>query len=522
MSRLHRHLFDDEEVVWSSRQHPLALLGDVVPFLMVAGLGTIATGTLGGSPEEGNIVIAAASIATAFFGLRLLKRVLAWRSHRYIITTHRLIETSGSLRRRISSVPLANISTVRVRRSWMGRLFGYGDLNLSAAGKTQRLPLVSRPRQTESAIMRTRPRPLPVDPVGPQAEPPRRVASRYTPRSAYSPAARRDPSTGNYSRDPLPERRARPARSRPIDEGHVFGGRYVLVSRLAAGGMGTVYEGLDGRLGRPVAIKLLREELAGDRNFLERFRREARSVAALSHPSIASVFDYGEDRSVPYIVMELVRGRDLADVLEDEAPLAVERAVNIGRQVLEALDHAHRAGVVHRDVKPANILVDEHDRIKVTDFGIARAAGVSRLTATGILLGSAHYASPEQIDGRVVSPQSDIYSAGILLYEMLVGNPPFSGQSPLQVAERHLSEEVPEPSLSNAAVPQALDDIVVRATARRPERRFARAGDMAEALGRLQLPGSDVLQRANGAHLAVHPFVRVEDLNTPPMGGRHA
>ena len=259
-------------------------------------------------------------------------------------------------------------------------------------------------------------------------------------------------------------------------------GRYALEERLASGGMGAVYAATDERLSRRVAVKLLREELADDPRFVERFKREARAVAALSHPNIANVFDYGEDEDHHYIVMELAAGRDLSRTLREEGPLDPQAAAAIAAQTCDALAHAHGAGVIHRDIKPGNIIVDDNRRVKVTDFGIARAAGQSTLTATGSVIGTAQYLSPEQGSGAEVGPQSDLYSLGIVLYEMLTGSVPFSGDTPIAIAMKHVAEEVPAPSSVNPDVPRELDAVVAKATAKAPEDRFSSASSMAEAL----------------------------------------
>jgi serine/threonine-protein kinase len=258
--------------------------------------------------------------------------------------------------------------------------------------------------------------------------------------------------------------------------------RYRLDEQLAAGGMGTVFAGTDLRLNRRVAVKILKEQFAGDPRFVERFRREARSVAALSHPNIASIFDYGEEDGRHFIVMELIEGADLTRTLRSDAPLSPERATRIATEMCAALSHAHAAGVVHRDIKPANVIIGTDGRAKVTDFGIARAIGDSTLTATGSMLGTAHYLSPEQAVGSPVTPASDIYSAGIVLYEMLTGSVPFTGDSAVAVAMQHVSEEVPAPSSVNKNVSPTLDAVVKRATAHDPGARFAGADAMIDAL----------------------------------------
>lgn len=264
--------------------------------------------------------------------------------------------------------------------------------------------------------------------------------------------------------------------------GSLLSERYRIDRRLAVGGMGTVYVATDERLGREVAVKLLKEELAHDERFVERFRREARAAGALTHPNVANVYDFAEDNGLHYMVMELAQGRDLARVLREEAPLSPARSALITAQIANALHHAHSAGVVHRDIKPANVIVDDTDRAKVTDFGIARAVGDSTLTATGSVLGTAHYISPEQAGGGGVGPASDIYSLGIVLYEMLTGALPFTGDSAIGVAMRHVSDDVPAPSALNPDVPAELDEVVARATAKDPSRRFHDAGGMAAAL----------------------------------------
>jgi eukaryotic-like serine/threonine-protein kinase len=258
--------------------------------------------------------------------------------------------------------------------------------------------------------------------------------------------------------------------------------RYRLEAKLAAGGMGTVYRATDERLKRRVAVKLLRDDLARDAMFVERFRREARSVAALAHPNIATVFDYGEEDGCHFIVMELAEGRDLARVLREDGRLPSERTVSIAEQICDALGHAHSAGVIHRDVKPANVIVGQQDLVKVTDFGIARATGDATLTATGLVLGSAHYISPEQANGVPATPASDIYSLGIVIYEMLTGALPFTGESPVGVAMRHVTDDVPAPSALVPDVPPDLDAVVARATARAPEGRWHSAPALANAL----------------------------------------
>lgn len=264
--------------------------------------------------------------------------------------------------------------------------------------------------------------------------------------------------------------------------------------------MGSVYEAEDERLGRQVAVKILRAELADDERFVERFRREAHAAASLSHPNVAAVFDHGEDAGTRFIVMELVDAPDLAQVLRQSKPLDPARAVRIAVQICDALQHAHDRGIVHRDVKSANVLVGAEDHVKVTDFGIARAAGDVSLTRTGITFGSAHYFSPEQAAAQPVTHRSDLYSAGIVLFEMLTGTLPFKGDSPIAVAMQHLREDVAAPSSVLASVPPALDHVVAVATAKQPEDRYESARAMREALAvALEPPEQPPIQAPPGA-----------------------
>ncbi|MEA2460321.1 MAG: eukaryotic-like serine/threonine-protein kinase [Actinomycetota bacterium] len=283
-----------------------------------------------------------------------------------------------------------------------------------------------------------------------------------------------------------------------VIEERVLGGRYRLQRKVASGAMGVVFEAEDVTLGRRVAVKLLSESLSSDNTFIERFRREARSAAALSHPNIASVFDYGEDEDSFYIVMELVEGNDLAEVLKAQGPLSPERATRIARQTADALGHAHAADLIHRDVKPANILIAAGDRVKVTDFGIARATSDMSLTATGSVMGTAHYLSPEQASGEPVSPRSDVYSLGIVLYEMLTGNVPFTGDNMVAIATRHASEDVPSLKESQPETADALDEVVRTATAKDPRSRFADGASMSRAL-QIDVSGAETAVMPGGA-----------------------
>ncbi|MEW1955024.1 protein kinase [Terrabacter sp. NPDC080008] len=264
--------------------------------------------------------------------------------------------------------------------------------------------------------------------------------------------------------------------------------RYLLLERIAVGGMGEVHLATDERLGRRVAVKVLAPVYADSPDFVERFRREALTAAALSHPNIAQVYDYGVDGSSHFIVMEHVDGSDLARILRERGRLTPTDAVRVAEQVCAALSAAHRAGVVHRDIKPGNVMVRPDGTVKVTDFGIAQAKGLASLTETGTVMGTAAYVAPEQAQGRPSTPATDLYSLGVLLFQMLTGAVPFEGDTPVAVAMRHLDEPMPLPSSRVADLPAKLDEVVTRATAKKPADRYRDADAMADALrGREQL-----------------------------------
>ncbi|HET7676676.1 MAG TPA: Stk1 family PASTA domain-containing Ser/Thr kinase [Candidatus Limnocylindrales bacterium] len=268
------------------------------------------------------------------------------------------------------------------------------------------------------------------------------------------------------------------------DIGRLLGGRYRLVELLGEGGMATVYRAHDDRLSRDVAVKLLRPEYGRDAAFVARFRQEAQSAASLSHPNIVRVFDFGTDEAGPYIVMELVEGQDLGEVLAERGALAPAAAARIALQVAEGLAAAHAHGIIHRDIKPGNIRLDRRGRALLLDFGIARAFSEAQLTLPGTTLGSVHYFSPEQARGETVTASSDLYSLGLVLFEMLTGQRPFGGDSAAAVAVARLSAEPPVPSSRRGGIPPALDAIVRKALAREPAQRFASAAALAQTLER--------------------------------------
>ncbi|MCW2753965.1 MAG: protein kinase [Marmoricola sp.] len=296
---------------------------------------------------------------------------------------------------------------------------------------------------------------------------------------------------------------------------HRIGGRYEIGELLGRGGMAEVRKGTDIRLGRTVAVKRLRTDLASDATFQARFRREAQSAASLNHTSIVSVYDTGEELSTdgsnvsqPYIVMEYVAGRTLRDILREGRKILPERALEITSGVLGALDYSHRAGIIHRDIKPANVMLTPAGDVKVMDFGIARAISdaQSTMTQTAAVVGTAQYLSPEQARGETVDSRSDVYSTGCLLFELLTGRPPFVGDSPVSVAYQHVREQAPAASSFDADLPPEIDAIVHKALAKRVEDRYQSAAAMKEDIDRF-LAGRPVQA----------PPVPVEPVYVPPV-----
>ena len=266
--------------------------------------------------------------------------------------------------------------------------------------------------------------------------------------------------------------------------------RYELGETLGYGGMSEVHRGRDVRLGRDVAIKVLRADLARDPQFQLRFRREAQNAAALNHPAIVAVYDTGETRTeygpLPYIVMEFVEGRTLRDIVKTEGPLPTRRAMEIMADVCAALDFSHRNGIIHRDVKPANVMITRTGAVKVMDFGIARAlADGQNMTQTAAVIGTAQYLSPEQARGEAVDARSDVYATGCVLFELLTAQPPFTGDSPVAVAYQHVREDPRAPSAVNPRINRVLDSIVLRAMSKNPANRYQSAADMRADLVRV-------------------------------------
>src|SRR3954466_8302426 len=251
----------------------------------------------------------------------------------------------------------------------------------------------------------------------------------------------------------------------------LFDGRYRIVRKLGTGGMANVYLAEDEVLGRRVAIKILNDRHAGDDQFVERFRREAKNAASLSHPNIVSIYDRGEAEGTYYIAMEYLDGRSLKELIVARGPAPVNVAIEYARQILSAIRFAHRHGIVHRDIKPHNVLVDAEGRLKVTDFGIARA-GASQMTEAGSIIGTAQYLSPEQARGAPVDQTSDLYSLGVVLYELLTGEVPFTGDTPVETAMKHLSTVPAPPSSKRGDIPRDLDLVVMRALGKDASERY--------------------------------------------------
>ena len=265
----------------------------------------------------------------------------------------------------------------------------------------------------------------------------------------------------------------------PSQNPRVFSERYELNHLIARGGMAEVYRAHDRLLDRPVALKVLFPELSVDRSFVERFRREAPAAANLSHPNIVPVFDWGEDSGTYFIVMEFIDGRPLSSILKTAGTLSAERTADVGAHVAAALGYAHKHGVIHRDVKPGNVLITDEGQVKVTDFGIARAINTEEsLTQTGAVMGTATYFSPEQAEGIGVDGRSDLYSLGVVLFEMVTGRPPFLGDTPVAVASKHVRDHPPAPRELNPSIPPTFEAIILKAMAKDPAHRYGTAEEL--------------------------------------------
>jgi eukaryotic-like serine/threonine-protein kinase len=299
-----------------------------------------------------------------------------------------------------------------------------------------------------------------------------------------------------------------------VQEPLVYNGRYEVQRRIARGGMAEVFLARDLLLARPVAVKVLFPEFAGDPSFVARFRREAQAAANLNHPNIVGVYDWGQEGATYYIVMEYVDGKSLSDILRSEGLPPPDAAAGIATDVAAALGFAHRNGVVHRDVKPGNIMITAAGHVKVADFGIARAiagGAEENLTQTGSVMGTATYFSPEQAQGHDVDPRSDLYSLGVVMYEMATGRPPFGGDSPVSIAYKHVQEQPTPPRRANPAVPAAFEAITLKLLAKRPDDRYASADELRSDLRRF-MRGQPVLADPT----AVAPAPTAAPTQAPP------
>jgi serine/threonine-protein kinase len=295
-----------------------------------------------------------------------------------------------------------------------------------------------------------------------------------------------------------------------ISQGSIFAGRYRLERKLGSGGMADVWLAEDQELGRRVAVKILHERYASDEQFVERFRREATHAAGLSHPNIVSIYDRGEADGCYFIVMEYVEGRTLKELIVTRGPCPIPIGISYTRQVLAALRYAHRNGIIHRDIKPHNVIVDREGRVKVADFGIARA-GASQITEAGSIVGTAQYLSPEQARGAPVDESSDLYSTGIVLYELLTGTVPFTGETPVEIAMKHLSQAPEAASAKRSEIPRDLDLVVLRSLAKEPADRYRTAQEMdrdlelvarGDEVGEETAEAATVVLKGGGKHTA--------------------
>jgi serine/threonine protein kinase, bacterial len=306
--------------------------------------------------------------------------------------------------------------------------------------------------------------------------------------------------------------------------GAVLDGRYRVDTMIATGGMSSVYRGLDIRLDRPVALKVMESRYAGDQQFLTRFQREARAVARLNNPGLVAVYDQGAGtpgRQAPYLVMELVEGGTLRELLRERGPMPPHAVAAVLAPVLGGLAAAHAAGLVHRDIKPENVLISDSGEVKIADFGLVRAVAEAKITSTSVILGTAAYLSPEQVSTGDADPRSDVYSVGILAYELLTGSTPFTGDSALAVSYQRMDRDVPAPGTVITGVPRQFDELVLHATVRDPAGRYTDAGDMADDLAAivddLGLPAFRVPAPSNSAQHAAAVTAATAARKLPPV-----
>ena len=305
--------------------------------------------------------------------------------------------------------------------------------------------------------------------------------------------------------------------------GALLDGRYRVDATIASGGMSTVYRGHDVRLDRPVALKVMDARYAGDPQFLTRFQREARAIARLKNPGLVAIYDQGGDAAHPFLVMELVEGGTLRELLRERGPMPPHAVAAVLRPVLGGLGEAHRTGLVHRDIKPENVLISDDGEVKLVDFGLVRAIAEAGITSTSVILGTASYLSPEQVVGQPTGARSDVYSAGIMAFELLTGTTPFGGDSALAVANQRLDRDVPPPSSVIDGVPPQFDAFVARATARHVDDRFDDASTMGAELDaiaeELALPPFRVPAPRNSAQHAAATVVHNRQPDRGPAAG---
>jgi serine/threonine protein kinase len=279
--------------------------------------------------------------------------------------------------------------------------------------------------------------------------------------------------------------------------GKVLGNRYEIIEKIGEGGMALVYKARCRLLNRYVAIKVLKDEFVNDEEFIKKFRRESQAAASLSHPNIVSIYDVGmekiDDHDVYYIVMEYIKGKTLKDIIKEKKKLSIDETIDYSIQIAEALEHAHKNHIVHRDIKPHNIMITEDGRVKVTDFGIARAATFSTVTNTSTVVGSVHYFSPEQARGRYTDEKSDIYSLGIVMYEMITGKVPFEGDSPISVALKHIQEEIVPPREIDSSIPVGLQNIILKCVKKNQIDRYSSATQLLADLRKLKYSNGNAI-----------------------------
>ena len=302
---------------------------------------------------------------------------------------------------------------------------------------------------------------------------------------------------------------------------NVIADRYEVVSHIGQGGMADVFLAVDTILNRQVAIKILRADLSTDAVSILRFEREAQAAAALAHPNIVEIYDVGDYKGHHYIVMEYVTGKTLKQVIRSRGPLVNEEAVDIMKQLCSAISEAHSRGIIHRDIKPQNVIVKADGSIKILDFGIATAKGSMQLTQANNVMGSVHYLAPELAKGEAASPQSDIYALGIVLYEMLAGDVPFKADQAVQIALKHMREPMPDVRLINASVPQSIANVITRATAKDPNNRYGSCREMLQDISTCLRP-----ERLNERKLVLHEDIQKQkkeqtNVKAEPARGKH-